>query len=115
MTRNTNSTRYYSAKQENAVAKIVSGRVSSNSGASMFQKGDVRTDDYLIECKTSVKEVNSVSIKKDWLTKIKQEAFSQNKSSGIVAINFGPDTNNYFIIDEQLFKKFLCMEKEMES
>ena len=115
MTNNKEATRFYSRKQEEQVAKIVSGKVVANSGAAMFVAGDVQTDDYLFECKTSMKEVSSMSIKKEWLTKIKQEAFSKNKSSGIVVFNFGPDTKNYFIIDEELMRKFLFIENSKES
>ena len=65
-------TRFYSAKQEKQVAKIVDGKVNANSGAAPFCAGDVVKDNFLIECKTTTKEVKSYSIKKDVLLKIKK-------------------------------------------
>lgn len=64
MTNNKNSTRYYSDQHEKSVVKALGGRQTSNSGAGKFHKGDVVVGDTLIECKTSMTEKNSVSIKK---------------------------------------------------
>ena len=43
------NTRYYSKKQENKVAKKLKGKRTANSGATPFQKGDVVTNNFLIE------------------------------------------------------------------
>lgn len=69
-------TRKYSNLQEKRIAKKLHGRKQLNSGATMFQKGDVITDKILIECKTKVKESKSISIQKDWIEKLKEEAFA---------------------------------------
>lgn len=100
------NTRAFSRKQENKVAKMVNGKVVSNSGATAFNKGDVRTDKILIECKTCTKEKESFSIKKEWLTKNKDEAFAMGKQYSVLAFDFG-DGENYFILDKNLFKKFV--------
>ena len=65
-------TRWYSNKQEQKVAKTIGGKQTANSGATKWSKGDVRTDDFLIECKTCEKEKKSFSIKKEWLEKNKE-------------------------------------------
>lgn len=106
MTKNTSSTRYYSEKQEAKVASIVNGLVQSNSGAGKFNKGDIINcgASLLIECKTSTTEKDSFSIKKEWLTKNLQEAKQLRLSNSCLAFNFGPDTPNYFVIDEKLMK-----------
>jgi hypothetical protein len=44
-----------SQQQEKSVAKQLSGRVIIASGATDFAKGDVRTDVFLIECKTTAR------------------------------------------------------------
>ena len=107
-------TRFYSDKQEKKVAKEISGKQTANSGATAFQKGDVYTDDWLIECKTVTSEKKSVSIKKEWLEKNREEAFAMNKEYSALAFDFG-DGNNYFIIDTKTFKKLLnIIEKEKE-
>lgn len=97
-------TRFYSSRQERAVAKAVSGKKVANSGATAFQKGDVTTNNILIECKTCVEEKKSFSIKREWLEKNKEEAFEMGKDYSVLAFNFGPDTANYYVIDEKLFK-----------
>ena len=97
-------TRFYSSRQEKAVAKAVSGKKVANSGATAFNKGDVTTDLFLIECKTCVEEKKSFSIKKEWLKKNKEEAFEMGKSYSALVFNFGPNSENYYVIDEKLFK-----------
>lgn len=99
-------TRFYSNQQEKKVAKAVSGKKVANSGATAFNKGDVTTDNILIECKTCTTEKKSFSIKKEWLEKNKEEAFEMGKSYSVLAFNFGPNTDNYYIIDEKTFKEF---------
>ena len=42
----------------------VNGRQTSNSGATPFQKGDVLSEQFAIECKTKMSSSNSISIKK---------------------------------------------------
>jgi hypothetical protein len=100
-------TRYYSSKQEKAVAKTLHGNVVPNSGAIKFGAGDVVADNILIECKTCTSEKKSFSIKREWLDKNAEEAFSVGKQYSVLAFNFGPDTDNYYILSEGDFKKFV--------
>lgn len=58
-------TRYYSDKQEKSVSKAIGGKQTSNSGATMFQKGDVLSSKFLLECKTRTSHCDSVSVKKE--------------------------------------------------
>ena len=97
-------TRFYSSKQEQKIAKAVGGKQVANSGATKFCKGDVTTDRWLIEAKTCTTEKQSFSIKHDWLIKNKEEAFDMGKEYNALAFNFGPDTQNYYILDEYTFK-----------
>lgn len=100
------STRYYSDIQEKSVCKLLGATQVSNSGAGHFRKGDVvhRGASLLIECKTVVSDKESISIKKEWIEKNKEERFTQRLSDGCIAVNFGPNQPNYFIIDEKLMK-----------
>ncbi len=98
-------TRFYSSRQEKKVAKAVGGKQVSNSGATAFNKGDVTSDNFLIECKTCVEDKKSFSIKKEWLEKNKEEAFEMGKAYSALVFNFGPSSENYYVIDERLFKR----------
>lgn len=102
-------TRYYSSRQEKAVAKAVGGTPTANSGATDFGgKGDVLTsgaDSWLLECKTKTKSSDSISIKKEWFEKNKAEMTFMGKKYQAVVFNFGPDEENHYIIDEYLFKE----------
>jgi hypothetical protein len=108
-------TRYYSKKQEEAVAKAVGGRRSKNSGATMFDKSDVSTNKFNLECKTKTSHSDSISIKKEWFEKNKQEAMFMNKPYSAVVFNFGPDEENHYIIDEYLFQFLLDKLDELEE
>lgn len=107
-------TRYYSSIQESAVAKSIGGRKTANSGATDFGgKSDVSIHGlFNIECKTKTTNSDSISIKKEWVEKNKRESvFDGNKYSAI-AFNFGPNQDNYYIIDEFLFKELVEHLKE---
>lgn len=88
------------------MAKIVNGKQTANSGASAFSKGDVRNDNWLIECKTLTEPKKSHTIKKEWLVKNAEEAFAMNKPYNALAFDFG-DGDNYFIVDAKIFKKMI--------
>ena len=99
------ATRYYSKQQEKKVAKAVHGKRTANSGATAFQKGDVVTKHWLIECKTKVKDCSSFTIKEDWLLKNEEEAFAMGKNNSFLCFDFGPSTNKrYYVISERLFE-----------
>lgn len=61
--------------QEMRMAAGMGGRVQPGSGSSMYAKGDVKTSEFLIECKATDKA--SLSLKGDWLAKIREEARGQ--------------------------------------
>lgn len=67
-------------------------------------KGDISVGNlFLIECKTKTSKAESISIKKEWFTKNESEKVFMGKKYSAVAFNFGPDEENYYIIDEYLF------------
>ena len=104
-------TRFYSKKQEIAVAKSVGGKRVANSGATAFSKGDVRNADWLFECKTKTSSADSMTVKLEWLRKNQEEAFAMNKPYSAVVIDFGIG-ENYYIIDEKTFLQLLKYTKE---
>ncbi len=104
-------TRFYSNRQEKRVAKAVSGYKVVNSGATTFSKGDVTTDNWLIECKTTTSEKSSFSIKREWLEKNREEAFAMNKDHNALAFDYG-DGRNWYVIDE---KTFVTLQRLLEQ
>ena len=87
----TRPTRFYSSRQEKAIAKAVGGKQVANSGATTFNKGDVKTE--------------------DWLLKNKEEAFAMGKPYSALVFDFG-DGHNYYVLDE---KTFLKMKEAFEN
>lgn len=108
---NKKATRYFSNIQEKKIAKAVGGRKTANSGATKFSKGDVTTDKWLIEAKTKTTPSESMSVKREWLDKNREEAFAMGKPYNAVVIDFGY-SENYYIIDE---KTFIEMKDALEA
>ena len=100
-------TRFFSSKQEKAIAKAVGGKQVANSGATAFNKGDVTTSDWLIEAKTCTTEKKSFSIKREWLDKNKREAFEVGKPHNALCFDFGDFGDRYYIISEKEFKNYM--------
>ena len=110
-------TRKYSNAQEKNIAKQLGGKKQPNSGATPFLKGDVKTSDFLIEAKTQIENKKSFTVKKEWLDKNKEEAFSIGKEFSALAFNFGGLNNkdNYYIIDEFTMKVFMGLVERLNE
>jgi len=109
------TTRYYSDLQENAIKDLIDGWKNPNSGAGHFRKGDVIQQEasILIECKTPTSEKDSFSIKKEWIEKNRSEARDMRLFNNAIAFTYGPKQENFFVIDEKLFK--FLVEKLVEE
>jgi hypothetical protein len=106
------STRYYSDKQEKQIAKAVGGKQTKNSGATTWEKGDILLDDWLLEAKTTTKAKDTFTIRKEWIDKNREEAFQMGKRHSALVIQFEPDGENFYLIDQASFKRLLEQEKE---
>lgn len=96
------STRDYSKKQEERIAQAIGGRRTSNSGATAFDKGDVKGFDILIEAKTLTRPQKSQTIQKGWIDKLEEEALARGKVLYALAIDFGTG-EDYFVLDKRTF------------
>ena len=102
------STRYFSDLQEKHIAKVTGGKVQSNSGGTKFGGGDVHTEKFLIEAKTSTTPKKSFSINGKWLLKAKEQAFEQGKEESVLAFRFSPDDeSDYYVLTERQFLEYL--------
>lgn len=107
-TQNENSTHYYSDRMEEAVAKVLDGHRVAGSGNGVFSNGDVLVGtDIMIECKTSIKPVKSFSVKKDWLDKMKKEAFSINRYYSSLCFDFESGGDRYYVVPERMFQELI--------
>lgn len=107
------TTRDYSDKQEKHIAKVTGGRVQSNSGGTKFGGGDVHTDKFFIEAKTPTKEQTSFTIKKEWITKMREQAYEQGKEESVLAFRFDPNTDNdLYVLSQRQFLEYLRFKEQ---
>ena len=104
--KNKQSTRWFSSKQEQYVAKQLGGIVQPNSGAAHHTAGDVIIPETMvIECKTVTKPVNSWTIKQEWLQQNERERLDLMLPHSALAISLDPSgENNLYVINENLMK-----------
>jgi hypothetical protein len=107
-------TRHFSKKQEKRGSELLGLRVTANSGATAFAKGDARDQNLLVEFKTLTKPQQSHSLKKEWFTKNQEEAFATGRRFSAVAFDFG-DGEDYIAVSTQDFKEFYDAWKTLYS
>ena len=98
------TSRYYSSKQEHAIADLLDAKVVPNSGACNFAVSDVIADNWIFEAKTCMSPKQSFSLKKDWFEKNERERMDAQKPYSALVFSFGEDETNYFVIPEKTFK-----------
>ena len=96
-----------SQKHEKRIAKAVGGKTTAASGAFWSRKGDVRSDDLLIEHKWTGKK--SFSLKSDVLEKIVTEAIIDSR---MPVLGISLNNNNYVLLTED---DFLEMREKLQS
>ena len=110
------TTRYFSDLQEKHIAKVTGGKVQSNSGGTKFGGGDVHTDKFFIEAKTPAIERKSFTIMKDWITKMREQAYEQGKEEAVLAFRFSPDDkNDMYVLNERQFLEYLKYKEEQNN
>ena len=91
-----------SQKQEKGVAKDMGAKVVVASGALWSAKGDVRSDKFLIECKTTEKDYYPVTTKV-W-EKISQEAVKDGMRTPLLMVDL-KDSERYVIFNPKDFNR----------
>lgn len=110
------TTRDYSDKQEKHIAKVTGGRVQSNSGGTKFGGGDVHTDKFFIEAKTPTKSQTSFTIKKEWIDKMREQAYEQGKEEAVLAFRFNPNIDiDLYVLSERQFLEYLNYKMTLRS
>lgn len=98
-----NSTRAKSSQQEKRIAKAMGGRQVVGSGSTPFLKGDVVVDKLFIEAKTKMSPSQSITIKKAWVDKAKEQSLAMRKEDYAIAVSFG-DPKEYYLIEDTLME-----------
>lgn len=106
--------RTVSQKQEDRIAENIGGKRVSNSGATKFDKGDVINLDWLIEAKTRASTRKNLCIQREWLDKLRDEAYAHRRYYYALAISFDNE-KDYFVIEDSLFYKMLKVLEEQEN
>jgi hypothetical protein len=90
-----------SQHHEKRLAKKLEGKTTAASGAFWSRKGDVRTDDLLVEHKWTGKK--SFTLKAEVLEKIVTEAILDGRTP---VLGFSLNNRNYVVMDENDFIDF---------
>ena len=97
------NTRKLSDKQEKRLARNIGGRQVIGSGSTPFLKGDVITSDLFIEAKTKMNPSQSITVKKSWIDKAKEQSLAMRKEDYAIAVSFG-DPKEYYLIEDTLME-----------
>lgn len=85
----------HSRAQEEFIARVVAGKRSPSSGASIYDDGDVDSADFIVECKMSGnpdKHAKSISLRLNDLEKVFDEA-ALNKKTPLMALRiYNPES-----------------------
>lgn len=84
------TTKFKSNKQEKSVSKELNGRTVVGSGSRWFADSDVKTDKFLVECKTTAK--NYFSITTQLWEKIEKEATKDHMRIPLMVIDLNNDS-----------------------
>jgi hypothetical protein len=101
--------------QEERIAKLFNGSRTPQSGGGKWKKGDVHSDSYLIECKTTIEPKLSYSIKKVVLDKAKHEARQMGKRTSILAFTLGEAFTDYFVVDTDFINDFKYLKEGIQN
>ena len=100
-----------SLAQEERVAKLFTGKRTPQSGGGKFVLGDVISEDFLVECKTSVTVKDSYSVKREILKKADEQRREMGKELYALAFSFG-DEEDFFVINKKAMSRFLYLQQE---
>ena len=68
-----------------------------------FLKGDVIAGDLFIEAKTKMNPSQSITVKKSWIDKAKEQSLAMRKEDYAIAVSFG-DPKEYYLIEDNLME-----------
>lgn len=99
----------FSVEQEERVAKIFHGHRTPRSGGGNFQKSDVQSQDFCVECKCRVVPTASYSVSKEVIDKNEHERAEMRKPYSALAIELGDKREDYFVVSKREISAFIEM------
>lgn len=102
-------------KQTSYVSGYLGVPKTARSGATLNGgKGDLQDEFSLFECKTTMSEKSSFSVKKEWLTKANKERVEERRQFSFLVINFGglPSQDNHVVMSLEDFRNMYNVYKE---
>lgn len=102
-------TKYYSSIQEKAVADALGWKTVSASGSRPGHPGDVISDEWLVECKTHVKQQNKITFKLDVWDKLVIEATSVFKYPVLIVDDGSQKLSNTWCLINLRQTPFTCL------
>lgn len=102
---------------------VMDAKRQVNSGAMWHSKGDIITQDYLMECKergtVNARGEKTISIPKDWLEKQAKEAFQEQRSYWLLPFRYKNDEEIYVVkpLDHEieLYQEIRRLREENEA
>jgi hypothetical protein len=104
-------TKYYSEIQEKYVANKLGWEQVVASGARDFHPGDVKSDDWIGECKTRAKFTDKIAIKRLWWDKLVSEANSMRKCPALFVDN--GDVHNLWAVSYSTYGDIIYITNEL--
>jgi hypothetical protein len=100
------ATKVYSNRHEKMVQDLLGWKTVSASGARPFHPGDVKSDEWLGECKTHTTVIDKITIDKDVWRKISNEAMSCLKKP-VLFVDNGTQSKQgtWAVVDEKFIDK----------
>lgn len=104
-----------SIEQEERISKLFYGKRTPRSGGANFVSGDSLSEDWLVECKTTVKPSNSYSVNKAVLDKADHERAEMHKPYFALAFTLGENRDDYFVLDRKTMKAMIEQKEAIKN
>lgn len=108
------TTKDYSTKQEKAIANYLNWYTVKASGATAFDKGDIKSDDWLVEAKTHVKESDILFNYKVW-EQIQELAMIAHKKPVLITDNGTQLLDNTWCLISSFLVPFHCKKFKLDD
>lgn len=104
-----------SLQQEERLAKLFGGDRTPRSGGGAWKKGDILSEDWFLEAKTTVKPSLSYSVNKAIVDKADHERAEMHKPYAALAFTLGENRDDYFVISSKTMKAIIDQQAAIKE